>query len=155
VSQSRKDEADAKAQAAYAQCDQLRRIGQYKTRLAAVDCAVPNVVTAYQESAYPFTDLIYISIQARRIGAGKVDSGDVTEAQYERDLAELERRLAAEDGRRREIMKFGGNPQPTEVGTLVQGLSAFAPTPTAAELPATPPDAESSCLPLGGIKRCQ
>jgi hypothetical protein len=151
----REGEADAKAQAAYARCDQLLVSGTYKTHLAAVDCAIPTVVAAYGESAYPFSDLTYIALQARRIGAAKVDAGDITEAQYQHDLAQLQVRLAAEDRRRHELMKFGSTPQPTPVETLVQGLSAFAPTPTAAELPALPPEANSACLALGDIRRCK
>lgn len=154
VSQSRKEEADAKAQTAYAKCDRLLAAGQYKTHLAAVDCAVPIVTAAYEEAAYPFTDLTYISIQARRIGSRKVDVGEVTETQYQHDLAELDTRLAAEDARRRQIMKYGGAPQPATADALVQGLDAFTPTPTAAALPISAPGTQAACVPLGAIRRC-
>ena len=154
MSQIRKDEADAKAKTAYAQCDDQLRAGQLTTHLAAVNCAVPTVVRAYQESAYPFTDLIYISVQARRIGARRVDVGDVTEAQYQQDLATLHTRLAAEDDRRRGIMKYGGDPQPAPPEALVQGLSAFAPAPVRAALP-PPPGANPNCVPLGQIRSCK
>lgn len=153
LQQSRKDEADAKAAAAYAQCEARLTAGQYKTHLAAVNCAAPAVVGAYQEAAYPFQDLVYISIQARRIGAAKVDSGDLTESQYQHDLAELDARLAAEDARRRGIMTYGGNPQRTPVEQLVQGLPAFVTAPTAAALPPPPPP--GSCIPLGEIRPCK
>jgi hypothetical protein len=153
MSQVRKDEADAKARTAYAQCDDERRAGKLTTHLAAVNCAVPTVVRAYQESAYPFTDLIYVSVQARRIGARRVDSGDVTEAQYQQDLATLQTRIAAEDDRRRGIMKYGGDPQPAPAGALVEGLSAFAPAPVRAALP--PPGANPNCVPLGQIRSCK
>ena len=152
VQESRKREADAEANAAYAQCETLRHSGKYKTELAAVDCAVPTVVAAYEQTAYPFNDLIYISIQARRIGAAKVDAGIVTEAQYRHDLAVLDARLAAEDKRRRGVMEYGGNPQPTPVSVLTQGLPAFAPAPTVAALPL---GAKPGCVPLGDIRRCK
>ncbi|HUZ74495.1 MAG TPA: hypothetical protein VMU87_16035 [Stellaceae bacterium] len=155
MSQSRVDEAKAKAQAAYARCDELRRAGHYATHLAAVDCAVPTVVAAYGEAAYPFNDLIYISIQARRVGAAKVDAGEVTDAQYRRDLVVLDTRLAAEDRRRRAIMEYGGNPQPAAVGTLLQGLSAFTTTSETAARPAPGPAAEPGCVPLGAIRTCR
>jgi hypothetical protein len=151
----RQKEADAKAQAAYARCDQMLGVGKIKTHLAAVDCAVPAVVAAYGEAGYAFTDLTYISIQARRIGAAKIDNGEVSEAEYRHDLAELETRIAAEDARRRDIMRFGGNPQPVPVDTLVQGLSVFAQTPTAAEIPAPPPGTGPACLALGAIRPCK
>jgi hypothetical protein len=149
----RKGEADAKAAAAYADCDQLYRAGKLKTHLAAVNCAAPIVTAAYQEAAYSFTDLVYTSIQARRVGAHKVDTGDATEAEYQHDAAELDARIAAEDRRRNEIMKFGGNARPETVEVLVQGLHAFTPTPTAAALPPTPPNA-AGCFALGQIKGC-
>jgi hypothetical protein len=150
-SQSRKDEADAKARAAYARCDQQRLGGKYKSHLAAVECAVPTVVAAYQEAAYPFEDLIYLSVQARRAGARKVDTGEATEAEYQQDVAVLENRLAAEDSRRHDIMKYGGNPKPVPTEQLVQGLNAFLVTPTAAALPAAP----AGCVPLGEIRTCK
>ena len=153
ISQTRKEEADATATAAYAHCDTLRRAGKYKTHLAAVDCAVPAVVEAYQESAYPFTDLVSIEIQARRIGASNIDSGKATEAEYQDDLAALDTRLAAEDQRRREIMTYGGRPQPVATETLVQGLPAFAVKPVAAEPPPMP--AAGGCVPLTGIRSCK
>ncbi len=93
------------------------------------------------------------SIQARRIGADRVDTGTVTEAQYQQDLAELQTRLTAEEGRRREIMKFGGDPRPAPVGTLIQGLNSFAPAPTAAALPSLP--TTPGCVPLGQIRTCR
>lgn len=154
VSNGRKEEADAKADATYAQCDQLRRAGKYTTRLAAVNCAVPTVISAYQEAAYPFNDLVYISIQARRFGANKVDMGEATEAEYQHDLAELQTRIAAEDSRRREIMKYGGLPKPVAGDVLLQGLNTFSPTPTAAALPAPPKGADSGCVPVAGIRSC-
>jgi len=154
VSESRKEEADAKARAAYAQCEQERLSGQYQTHVAAVNCAVPAVIAAYQEAAYPFNDITYLSVQARRVGARRVDAGDVTEAEYQHDVAELDSRLAAEDSRRQEIMKFGGDPKPTPADQLVQGLGAFAATPSAAALPA-PPRTGSGCVPLGEIRTCK
>ena len=151
VAQGRREEADAKAQAAYAQCDELRRAGQYKTYAAAVECAVPTVAGAYAEAAYPFNDLIAVSIAARRVGARKIDNGDATEDEYRRDLAILQTRLDAEEARRRQIMKFGGNPQPVPLDSLVAGLSSFT-TPSAGELrPRRPGD----CIPLGAIKSCK
>ncbi len=157
ISQSRKEEADSKAAAIYAQCDQQRRTGKYATHLAAVDCAVPTVAGAYQQAAYPFTDLVYISVQARRIGANKVDTGETTEAEYQHDLAELDTRLAAEDARRRKAMSHGGNPQPVPVDTLVEGRSAFAPAPTAAAVPPPPPPTATAtgCIPLSGLRSCK
>jgi hypothetical protein len=152
VSDSRKEEADAKAQAAYARCDELHRAGRYKTYAGAAECAVPTVVAAYEESGYPFTDLIALSIQARRIGARRIDSGDVTEDEYRRDLAELDSRIAAEEARRRGIMTHGGNPKMVSLDPLIVGLRSFTPEPSAAQLPAL---RAGNCVPLGEIKSCK
>jgi hypothetical protein len=152
VPESRQDAAEAKVRAAYAQCEQQRLSGRYKTHLAAVDCAVPTVIADYQEAAYPFNDIIYLSIQARRIGARRVDAGDVTEAEYLHDVAELDSRLAAENTRRVDITKYGGDPKPTPPDQLMQGLNAFAPTPSAAALP---PPSQTGCVPLGEIRTCK
>ena len=155
ISQSRKEEADSKAAAIYGQCDQLRRTGKYTTHLAAVDCAVPTVAAAYQQAAYPFTDLVYISIQARRIGAHKVDTGEVSEGEYQHDLAELDTRLAAEDDRRRKLISHGSTPQRVAADTLVKGLNAFAPAPTAAAPPPPPTATATGCIPLSGLRSCK
>lgn len=148
VPQGRDREADATAKAAYAQCEELRESGQIKSELAAVDCAVPTVVAAYQEAAYPFDDLIYISVQARRAGARKVDDGIIGRSQYLHDVAALDARIAAESARRHKAMEFGGNPKPAPLGVLLGGLPSFARAPTAAAVP------PGGCVPLGGIRTC-
>jgi len=151
VPQSRKIEADEKAKAAYAQCDAMGAAGRLTSRVAVVDCAIPKVVAAYQGAGYPYMDLVYVSTIARRIGAGRVDAGVVTEPDLRRDLAELDGRIAAEDQRRLDIMKYGGRPVPVSADFLVQGLNSFAPAPTAAALPA---GSAPSCFTLGAEKRC-
>ncbi len=150
AAQGRNEEAAAKAKATYAQCEELRGIGQLRSHVAAVDCAVRPVLAAYDEAAYPFMDLIYISIQARRLGAANLDAGDVTESQYQHDVAELDARLAAEENRRRESQTFGGNAPPVGADTFIKGLPAFAPTVATGPLP--PP---GSCLSLGAIRPCK
>ena len=59
---SRKADADQQAKAAYARCEARRAAHQLPTHLAAVDCAAPTVEGAYKEAAYPFEDLLYVSI---------------------------------------------------------------------------------------------
>lgn len=149
VPQARIHEANAKAAADYARCDALRRAGKLASREAAVQCAASYVMAAYKEAAYPFMDLVYIDLEARRIGAARVDHQELTAAQYHHDLAALHARIAAEDRRRRAIIDYGGDPKPVPVATLIAGLKSFAPTVTA-RTPANP-----NCVPLGQIRPCQ
>ncbi|MGH7091559.1 MAG: hypothetical protein ACREFQ_21930 [Stellaceae bacterium] len=150
---TRETEAGAKAQAAYRRCDQLFRAGQVHSRLEAVNCAAPDVVAAYQESAYPYEDLVYTAIQARRIGAANVDAGNTTEAQYRHDVAEIDKRIAAEEARRRGQSVFSDR-EPTPGAKLVEGLPAFVPAPDAAALPKDTETKSSDCTPVPGIRTC-
>lgn len=151
VSEPRNHEAEAKAQAAYANCEELRSLGQLKTHRAAVQCAARPVVEAYQAAAYPFMDLVFFSLEARQLGAERVDAGDVSDEQYQRDVAALDARIAAEEARRRNAMTLGGNPKPTPQAALVQGLPSFAEEARAAAPRPTP----NGCVPLAGIRSCQ
>jgi len=151
---SRKEEADHRAQAAYAQCESLREAHRLATHLAAVDCAIPTVVGAYREAAYPFEDLLFMSIQARRIGAGRLDRGGVSEDEEKRDLATLGERIAAEEKRRFAVMGASGNLRPMTSETLVQGLVSFAPEPTPEAVAPPLPGSPANCFTIGGAQRC-
>ena len=149
--QGRQGEAREQARAAYAHCEELRQAGQIKTHLAAVNCAVRPVLAAYDGENYPFMDLVYVSIQARQRGADRVDNGDLSEPQYRQDVATLDARIAEEEKRRLDIMKYGNNPAPEPPERLVAGLVSF-------EAPATdvPAAANSSgCVPLGALRSCK
>lgn len=143
------DQARDQAESVFAACERAREAGRYPTHRAAVECAVSKVQEAYREAAYPYIDLLYIRIEARRRGAGKVDSGDVTEAQYQHDIATLETRIEAEEARRTELTGRGLTPTPAPDDVLVAGLPSFASAPTA-ELPSP-----GSCMPLGAIRPCK
>ena len=148
---AREDEAAAQARAAYARCDAGLASGRIKTHLDAVNCAVPAVTAAYEGAAYPFDDLLYISIQARRIGAARVDAGAISEAQYRQDVAALDARIVAEEAKRRAAIDRGGRPERTPVEALVQGLPSFAPEPAAAAAP----KGNGDCVSLGQIRPCK
>ena len=115
MSNPRKEEADAAAAEAYAKCENLRLAGVIKTHVGAIDCAIPKVQQAYQVSGYPFTDLVYISVQARRYGARKLDSGEITEAEYQDAVKEMDTRFKNEEGRRIARMNLGGAPKPEDL----------------------------------------
>jgi hypothetical protein len=145
----RMDEARDQGEAAFAACERAREAGRYPTHRAAVECAVPKVEDAYREAAYPYIDLLYVRIEARRRGAGKVDAGEVSEAQYQQDVATLEARVRAEEARRAALTGRGLTPTPVPDNVLVAGLPSFVSVPTAA-LPRP-----GSCVPLGDIRPCQ
>jgi hypothetical protein len=150
--QLRQDEAKDTANAAYAHCEELRQIGQLRNHEAVVQCAAKPVVDAYTEAGYPFIDLVYTEIEARRVGAQRLDNEDVTEAQYQQDVAVLDQRIAAEDKRRRDDMAFGGDAVPAPAAQLIAGLPSFEPATTAGAMrPATP----NGCVPIAGIRACQ
>jgi len=149
------DEAKAKVAAAYAKCDADFHAGALSSHLAAVDCAAKDVNAAYSEAAYPFADLVYVSIEARRIGAANLDHRDIAEDQYRRDVAALDARIAAEDSRRRDIMRYGGSPVPATPNSLVGGLASFRPTPDAADVLPEPSGLPPNCLQVGGTTLCK
>lgn len=151
MSAQRTAESDEAAADAYQKCENLRIAGVVKSHVASVDCAIPKVQQAYQVAAYPFMDLVYISVQARRYGARKVDTGEATEAEYQSQVQELQARLKAEETRRLDRMQLGGNPKPEPPEELVRGLSALVPTPAAAALP---PAQSAGCTPIAGIRKC-
>lgn len=152
MSAQRTEESDEKAADAYAKCENLRVAGVIKSHVAAVDCAIPKVQEAYQTAAYPFEDLVYISVQARRFGARKVDAGEISDAEYQSAVTEMQSRLKAEEGHRLARMRLGGNPNPQSPEELLHGLTALMVTPAAAALPSAPPGAD--CVPIAGIRKC-
>jgi hypothetical protein len=137
------------ANAAFAQCERLRQAGRYTTYRAAVECAVPKVVDAYQAAAYPYPDLVILRINARRLGADRVDAGQVTQAQYEHDVAELETRVLSEEARRAASTDRGNTPAPVPEETLLAGLPSFVMAPQAETA------APGACVPLGAIRPCK
>ena len=150
MSAQRTAESDEAAADAYQKCENLRIAGVVKSHVASVDCAIPKVQQAYQVAAYPFMDLVYFSLEARQLGAERVDAGDVSDEQYQRDVAALDARVAAEEARRRNAMTLGGNAKPVPPSALVQGLPSFAEEARAAAPRPTP----NGCVPLGGIRSC-
>ncbi len=126
--------ATADAQAIWQHCEERRETGQIKTHVAAVECGARPVLGVYEGAAYPFMDLVYLSIQARNVGAGRTDNGDVSDEQYRRDVAALDVRLADEEKRRKDIQLYGGRATPTPPEQLDAGLPSFAPEASAGAL---------------------
>jgi hypothetical protein len=155
VSQSRKAEADKIARSVYAECESLLKSGSLKTHAAVFKCAAPRVVAAYQQSGYPFEDLIFVDLVAHRNGAQNIDEQDATEAAVQTELRQLETRLTAEEARRLNIIKFGGSPKAEPADELLDGLTALKPTPDAAASTPRPSQKTPGCFLPGSPNRCQ
>jgi hypothetical protein len=115
-----------------AECNEQRIKKFIKGFRAAVECSSPKVIAAWRERQYPYMDLIELYEAASLVGAEKVDSGKLSEAEYKLQLAELRSRMTAEDQRRRLAV---ANIQTAQVqaqaadtqanAAILQGLSAF------------------------------
>ncbi len=119
--------------AIHQQCAERRGSGEFNTVSQVERCASPGVIAAYEEAGYPYMDLIRFAEEARLAGAEKVDSGEITEAEYDRQRLLLRDRLATEIRRRNEESATQEPPRssaqeldPATRDRLVQGLSAFS-----------------------------
>ena len=140
-------DADRKAQAAYAECDNRLRIGALRSYRQAADCAKPKVMAAYQENGFPFMDLIEFDQNMRTIGAERIDTGFASADDVNRDLAELDRRVVTERDRRLASQRAtGGTGAYLPLDRLLVGLDSL----TARRLPRP----GETCFTVGSFKRC-
>ena len=90
----------ATADAAVRECDEKRKRGELKSFKAAAECSNPKIHSAWKEAGDPNIDLLNVWLAARLVCAEKVDKKQVTEAEYQLELAELDSRLTNEKRRR-------------------------------------------------------
>jgi hypothetical protein len=113
-----------------AQCEARRRNGELTSVTAVERCAEPDVIAAYRNADYPYMDLIRFAEAARLAGAEKVDKGEISERDYERQRGKLRGRLADEIDRRNAETppprSDADMPDPSTTAKLVAGLSAFS-----------------------------
>lgn len=126
----------ATADAAISECKQRRLNRELKTLRASVDCSNPRIYAAWRDAGDPHLDLLGVVLAARAAGADKVDKGQITEAEYELQLAQLNARLNDERGRRN-LATMEQQARQTEAtahvraaeaqsaAALLQGLAAF------------------------------
>ncbi|HXQ51689.1 MAG TPA: hypothetical protein VN802_11390 [Stellaceae bacterium] len=145
----RKIEAQEKSRDLLARCEALREAGRLKTHVEVVDCALQRVIDTWTAAGYPFMDLVYVWIQARRNGADRIDRGQATEAEVERQLAQLDARIDDEEKRRQDLISRGANPAPVAPETLVVGLDTLSPRPIA-----KPRQPEGNCVSIGPFRQC-
>jgi len=149
-SQSATRDAERRAQQAYIQCNTELRDGVLKSYRQAVECARPKVLAAYQSAAYPNMDLVQLDLYARALGAQRIDRGQATPAAVNRDIAELERRIAAEQQRRLNARRTTtGGATAISLVSLLNGLTAI--TGTSQKLPALGQD----CFKVGTFTHCE
>jgi hypothetical protein len=91
---------DAKIKAAMEECHNARLSGSLKTFLASAQCSNPRIRDAYQQSGYPFMDLIDLRNAARAADAEKIDKGQMTEAEATLHFAQVSSQIADEAIRR-------------------------------------------------------
>lgn len=144
-------DAQNRAQAAFAACDAERQQGILKSQREVVECARPKVLAAYQENGYPNMDLVELDLYARGIGAERIDDGDVSAAAVDRDLAELDRRIVAEQQRRVAARRAtSGGASPVPLAQLLAGLDTL----TVRSAP-PPPAPGENCFNVGSFSHCQ
>ncbi len=119
--------------ATHEQCAARHDSGEFSTVTQVERCAAPSVIAAYQEARYPYMDLIRFAEAARLAGAAKVDDGEITEAEYDRQRLLLRDRVAEEIRQRNKEAAsqsspraYGAEIDPATRDRLVNGLSAFS-----------------------------
>jgi hypothetical protein len=127
--------ADKEATAARQACLKRYEAGEL-TMAQSVECSNPKIIAAFEGANYPYMDLLRLGMDARLAGAQKVDRGDLSAEEYQRQLTELRKRIAAEMRRRNSGASdadLEGKPVPTypqtadasEAAKLLDGLGAF------------------------------
>jgi hypothetical protein len=87
------------ALSAVKECKEKRLSGELKTYVQSAMCSNPRVVQAFSAVDYKHMDLIEEFVVKRRELAEKLDRGEITEAQGERELAVASKRIWAEQWR--------------------------------------------------------
>jgi len=111
--------------AAVLECRERRIRQEFKTYRQSVDCSNPKILAAYESSGYPYMDLVRLLLDARMMAAENLDKGAITETVAETQSAELERRLTAEDQKRRAAGAANTPVAASDPGAYLQGLNAF------------------------------
>jgi len=121
-------DAARRSDTAFAECEAQRASGKLASYQLVVVCDKPKVLQIYREDGYPFMDLVNFDLDARLAGAARIDGGVAAKANVDRDLAELARRIADEEQRRREASKpFGASAPPIPLDQLMAGLDTIKP----------------------------
>jgi hypothetical protein len=119
-------------------CKQKRLSGELKTYVESVQCSNPALISSYRNAGYPYMDLIELLAASRLVGAERIDKHEMTEAELQLQMAELNSRVTAE-AQRRTLAMMNANSQSMaahaqaqsaqaqSTAVMLQGLSAFQP----------------------------
>jgi len=77
------------------------------------------------ETNYPYPDLLNLMFAHLRTLAGKRDRGEITEGDFQIQIAELQTRIAAEEQRRNAIARGVAAQGQAASGAQLQGLGIF------------------------------
>jgi hypothetical protein len=124
------------ADAAVLECGERHKRGELKSFKAEVECSNPKVYSAWKAAGDPNLDLLNVLLAAKLVGAEKVDKGQVTLAEYQLQLAELNTRITEERRRRNfanadlqlreaEVSAQTQAAQAQSTAALLQGLAAL------------------------------
>jgi hypothetical protein len=119
-------------------CRQRRLAGEFKAMAEYEQCGDPAILQAYENAHYPYMDLIRFALAARIAGAEKVDAGEISAEEYDKQREALRGRLADEIDRRNAATRSKSSKDapapsapadeqidPETASRLTAGLSAF------------------------------
>jgi hypothetical protein len=93
-------QAAEEAKAGTLACKSRRLFGELKTYAASALCSNPAIIGAYKQANYRYMDLIYLFAAKRLELAEKLDSKQLTEAQFEAEYAQLANDVTNEERQR-------------------------------------------------------
>jgi len=83
------------------ECRERRQSKELPGYKESAECASPRIFAAWRDANYPHMDLITAWLNAREAASAQVDQKAITPAEFERQMADITRRLTAEEQRRR------------------------------------------------------
>jgi hypothetical protein len=90
-----------KTRAAIVECRQRKLAKEFVTYHGYMECSKSRILAAWQEAHYPYMDLITAWLNGREAASDQIDSKTLKPLDFEREMADLTIRLAAEEERRR------------------------------------------------------
>lgn len=123
------DEARVKIQADVEQCHNR----QFKSHREGAQCVNEAIQRVLITVNYPYMDLLQLVSAYRIACAQKMDSGDMSEADCTKRMAELRTRVTAEESQRysraakmKSGMRPAGGPPATNFSTMLKGLADWS-----------------------------
>lgn len=152
------EQARIKIEGDVANCRAREDAGAFKTQREAAQCVNSAVQRVMLSIRYPYTDLLQL-VSAFRVGcAGKVDANVMTTEECKKQMAELRKRVTAEESKRRAAaaaksdpgMKPAAGTKRTNMVTLLKGLARW----TSPDDPAPVSTKHLNCMQVGQTVSC-